>query len=364
MITCAVLGVRALLDHRRLAGLMALTVAISLAAFLILRGYQAGLAKRYIHLSSAHLLVEKSGSIGEFTGSRIPAQVGAQLLALGASQAVPEIYSVVGLTPDDAVLLRGISLEKYTDYESFRILSGRPLQPGDPPRLVMIGVRLAEERGLNPGDILPIRGRDFQVTGIFDIGGFADFQAWISLEDAQQLMGWGSDVSVFIIPAGEKLKQGDELDGGLSVIRKGETGINLVAECRPLFDLLELVTLALGAAAAVSLANVLGRLVWLHRRDLAILLSLGFGRPALSAYLLAQGSAIGAAGFLSGCAAAFVLGALTQIRTAGISIQAVFDWNVLGGSLVFALVLTLTGCLLPVVWLAKTNLVELLRSES
>jgi ABC-type lipoprotein release transport system permease subunit len=364
MLTAAGLGLRALLLHRRLAAMMALTIAISLASFLILRGYQTGLTQRYTNLSAAYLLVEQSGSLGEFYGSRIPVSVGAQLLAQGASLAVPEIHTVVGLSPQDAVLLRGIALDRYAELEPFRITTGRPLQPGDPPRLAMIGTRLAAERGAAPGGTIQIRGRDFQVAGVFEIGTYADYEAWIALADAQTLMGWGSDVSLFVIPAGEKLKAGTELPGGLSVVRKGESGANLVSEWSPFFDLFGLVATALGIAAAVTLANVLGRMVWLHRRDLAILLSLGFGRPALIGYLLIQGLAIGLLGFVTGCAAAGGISALTRVQTAGISIQAVIDTAGLAWSLVFTLVLTLAGSILPVFWFGKTNLAALLRADT
>jgi ABC-type lipoprotein release transport system permease subunit len=364
MLTIAGLGLRALMVHRRLVVMMSLTVAISLAAFLILHGYRMGLIQRYSNLSPAFLLVEQSGSMAEFYGSRIPADVGRQLLDRGASRAIPEIHSIVGTTPQNAVLLRGVSLEEYAELESFRMVSGRPLQPGDLPRRAMIGVKLAEERGAGPGETIQIRGRDFLVSGVFAIGSYADFEAWIALEDAQALMGWGTDVSVFVIPAGEALRAGDELPGGLSVVQKGESGANLIYEWQPLFDLLDLVTAALGAAAAVTLANVLGRLVWLNRRDMAILLSLGFSRPTLAGYLLVQGSAIGVFGYLTGCAAALGLSAATKIQTAAISIQAVFDADVLANSLLFTLSITLAGSILPVFWFIKTNLAALLRADT
>lgn len=363
MITAAGLGLRALLAHRRLAGLMALTVSVALAAFLVLRGYQAGLTARYAGLSAAYLLVQRAGSMGEFYGSRVPAGLGADLLAGGASLAVPEIHSVVGLSPQDAVLLRGVDLARYTRVESFRLLSGRPLQPGDPPRLAMIGLRLAETRGAAPGGVIQIRGRDFQVAGVFEIGTYADYEAWVALSDAQELMGWRDEVSLFVIPAGETLRAGDELPDGLAVVPKGDSGTNLVREYTPLFDLLGLVAYALGGAAAVTLANVLSRLAWLNRRDLAILLSLGFDRPALGAYLLVQGAAVGLLGLLGACAAAFALSALTRVQTAGISVQAVYTPDVFAWSLLLTLLLVLAGCALPVIWLAKSNLAALLRAD-
>jgi ABC-type lipoprotein release transport system permease subunit len=277
---------------------------------------------------------------------------------------IPEIHTVVGLSPRDAVLLRGVSLDQYLEVESIKIIAGRPLQPGDPPRLALIGSRLAEERGAGPGGAIQIRGRDFQVAGVFEMGTYADYEAWVSLAGAQDLMGWANEVSVFIIPAGETLNPGDELPGGLSVVRKGETGVNLVKEWQPLFDLLGLVASALGAAAAVTLANILWRLAWLRRRDLAILLSLGFGRPALCVYLLTQAASVGCLGFLFGTGAAYLLSAVTSVRTAGISIQAVYDASVLAWSLVFILLISLAGSVLPLIWLARANLAELLRADT
>ena len=88
----------------------------------------------------------------------------------------------------------------------------------------MIGARLAEERQLLPGDMIPVRGRDFQVVGIFDVNTYASNEVWISLEDAQALLGWGTDVSVYVIPNGETYQEGDTLPGGISVVEKETAG--------------------------------------------------------------------------------------------------------------------------------------------
>ena len=131
------------------------------------------------------------------------------------------------------------------------------------------------------------------------------------------LMGWGSDVSVYIIPANEKFKAGDSLPGGVSIVQKGESGRDLVSEWQPLFNLLRMITATLGVAVAIALINILWRLAWLRRRELAILQSIGFGQFSLLWYLLTQGLGIASIGFCLGVLEAIVVGALIPLRTAG-----------------------------------------------
>jgi ABC-type lipoprotein release transport system permease subunit len=357
------LGLRELWNHARLTMIMALAAGIPIMSYFALEAYQAGLASRYEGDFGDFLIVQLSGSMGEFFGSRLPATVGDELQAAHASLVVPEIHTVVGTTAEKAILLRGIPLEAYTQVEEYKMTAGRPLLPGDPPRLTMIGTRLAEARDLMPGDFLSIRGRDFQVVGIFDVATYAANEAWISLEDVQALLGWGSDVSVYVIPDGEIYREGDQLPGGISIVRKGESGATLLAEWQPLFHLLTLVAGALGVAAAVALASILWRLAWLQKREMAILRSIGFGKGSLAAYLFVQGGAITLLGFLLGGLGAWSLGKLMEIDTAGISIQAVFDIKVVMVSLVFAVCITVAGTSVPAWWLNRLNLAVLLRSE-
>jgi len=342
---------------------LSLAVAVPLMSYLILQAYHAGLVLRYTLGSSNYLVVQASGSLGEFYGSRLTAQVGEDLWARGASLVVPEIHTVVGTIGGDATLLRGIDLELFSQVEEYHMAAGRPLLPGDASRLAMVGARLAESRHLLPGDTLSIRGRDFRIIGIFEVGTYASNEAWISLQDAQALLGWRTDVSVYVIPDGESLHEGDMLPEGISVVKKGTSGASLLAEWEPVFRLVKIVTAALGVAAITALASILWRLAWLQRRELAIFRSLGFGKASLAAYLLIQGSAITLLGFLWGGLAAFGLGQLTEIGTAGISIQAVFNIEVILASLTFAVGITLAGTAVPVWWLNRLNLSVLLRSE-
>jgi ABC-type lipoprotein release transport system permease subunit len=285
------------------------------------------------------------------------------LINHGASWVAGEIHTVTGTTPDDAILLRGVELENYSKIEDFQIIDGRALQAGDSPRLALVGVKLAEQRKAFSGNTIQIRGRDFLVAGVFENGTYADYEAWISLQDAQTLLGWGSDVSVYVFPAGGILKVGDSFPGGVSIVQKGESGQYLLSEWRPFFKLFKMITNTLAFAVAIALTNILWRMAWLKRRELAILQSLGFGKLSLLWYLFVQGLGITLIGFCLGVAEALIVGALLPLRTSGISIEAVFDLNVILSSLGFAGLITLFGAGLPAYWFSQQNLVKLMRAE-
>jgi len=78
---------------------------------------------------------------------------------------------------------------------------------------------------------------------------------------------------------------------------------------------------------------------------------------------LVQAATISGLGFLIGLLGALLLGSITQITAAGISIQAIFDSKVILSSMVFTIGIAVAGSSLPAWWLNRFNLVELLRFE-
>jgi putative ABC transport system permease protein len=357
------LGLHDLFNHRRLALVMSLSIAIALGMLAILEVYRTGLADKYTELTPNLLLVHESQSLGEFYGSRLASQVGEMLSGIGVSMVIPEIHALAGTSAKNAILLRGIDLEQYTRLEPFSILSGRSLQPGDPSRLAMIGWRLARSRNLNVGEVISLRGRDFNIVGIFQNSTYMDNQAWISLADAQALLGWGQDVSVFIIPDEGILHEGEALPGGLSVTRKGESLQFIAAQFQPMIDLLRVVVAALGIATALALTNVLWRLAWLRRGEMAILRTTGFPTFSVVGYLLAQAGGITLLGVLAG--GLFTLVFITSVKLAVPSFTIVprLQAQTALSSLGWIGLLMLAGSLLPAWWLSHLNLAQLLHSE-
>lgn len=357
------LGFKELIERGRAVFSMGLTISLPISIFLVINAYQNGLETQFSKLHNNFLLAQEAGSMGELYGSRLPAELRDELLRTGSSQVAAELHTVTGTSPENAVLLRGIELENYAGIEEFQITEGRQLQTGDLPRTAMVGIKLAEKRNAYSNDKLEIRGRDFLVIGVFTNGTYADYEAWISIKDAQDLLGWGTDVSTFVIPAGEILKAGDSLPGGVAIVKKGESGEDLVKEWRPFFNLFGVIAYTLGVAVAMALASMLWRLAWLRRRELAILQSIGFGKLSLFWYLFVQGLGITTIGFALGITEAMVVSRLIPLQATGISTNAVFDLFVILSSLGFAGLITLAGSGIPAYWFSRQNLVKLMKVE-
>jgi hypothetical protein len=358
------IGLAELIHRWRETVLMAAIIAISILGVLLLGAYQRGLEDRYAHTSDSYLVVQQSGSIGEMQGSRLPAGTAEQLTARGASLVVPQLHTIIGTSPENSVLIRGIPLETYAQVESFRIIAGRPLNTGDAPRHAMVGAALAESKNTGPGSTIMLRGRPFTVIGIFSVGTYADFEAWIPLPEAQRLLGWDNEVSVFIIPSGESLHAGDTLPGGISIVPRGQAAVSVFAEWQPLFQLLGLVASVLALAAAIALANMLWRLAWLRRRQFAILGSLGYGRLELTIYLLAQSAGITFLAYALGLSTALIFTSIGQIQGPGLTLKPVVSPSGAVLGLVIAAVIALGASTIPAWWLSKYNLLELLRADT
>lgn len=345
-----------------IAGAVAL-IATPLAGFLLLHGFARGIDVDFAVEPTGDLIVQESNSVGEVTGSRIAASIEADLLAAGVPFAIPEIHSVAGSTAENAVLVRGIDLERYRSVTRFEIEQGRALQGGDPPERVLIGTDLAAKRGVAAGDPIVLRGRTHEVVGVFSVGTYVDNEAWLSLEGARRLLGWDTeDVSVFIVPDDGAIAEGDVLPGPLSVARRGDF-VDIADEWDPIFGLADFANLALAAAAAIILAVILWRLAWLRRRELAVLRAIGLGRIVPLAYLAIEGVIVAALGLAGGIAGSRFLGAVVRIDAFGLTARAVFD----GGGIVRAAVLTAAIMAIAVgfagIRAIRTTPVEFLRGD-
>jgi ABC-type antimicrobial peptide transport system permease subunit len=285
------------------------------------------------------------------------------LLAIGLSRVIPEVHTVVGTSSENAMLLRGVDLGQYRELDPFTMIAGEALAIGSPRRAAMIGTRLAQRFAVGTGQALRIRGRDFHVIGIFETGTYADNEAWTSIEDAQAVLGWGSDVSVFVVPGEGPLQEGDSLPGGISVARRGESGRLLNLHLSPLIDLFAVIAQALGIASALALGNVLWRLAWIRRRELAILRSVGFQDWALVGYLLVQAAVITALGILFGALGTLALGPVLNVTGAGLTMEPEFDLRTIALGLTAAGAVMAGGTILPALWVGRMNLARLLRVE-
>ena len=357
------LALRDLSVHGSHAIALGSVFAIAVAGFVMLNSYRQSLERDYRPGRSDLLVIQESQSFGEFYGSRLSPGVMAALENLEIREGVAEIHSIVGTNLQDAVLIKGVDLEHYPALDPFEVLGGRALVPGDSPRSVMLGRRLAVRLDAAPGDVVRLRGRSFGVVGIFETGSYSENEAWVPLAGAQDLLGWGEDVSLYVVPDDGRLSPGQELAPGVTVARRGELWSTFPRQWEGLMALIKTVTQAIGVAAALSLAAMLWRLAGRRQWQFAVLRSLGFGRRILAGYLIAQGGAVAFAGGAAGALAALALLEWVRPTLAGVSLRPQATAETVLSTAVWLVFLTALSVVAPVWVLGRRTVAELIAAE-
>jgi ABC-type lipoprotein release transport system permease subunit len=208
-----------------------------------------------------------------------------------------------------------------------------------------------------------LRGRQFQVVGIFKTGTYVDNEAWVSLQDAQDLLGYGRDVSIFIIPDEGIYHAGDDVVNGINVVERGMGPMNTSAEFKPMLNIIEVIDRTLGVAALLTLVSLLFRTAWLRRRELAILRCIGYRHSAGVVYLLCQALTLAWCGVILGLAGASLLFSFMKTDIIGVTLHPLLTMRISLETLGYSTAIGVLGAIIPATWYGRMNPVDLLRSE-
>ena len=344
----------------RLMLALGLMVALTVMMVMLLDGYIRSVDVRF-QSAQPRLVVQEANTVGEFAGSRIPVSVADQLRARGASDPIAEIHAVTGSSGSDAVLIAGVEPNRYRKLDPYRLLSGRHLRSDESERTAIVGELLAERRNLGTGDVIRLRARDFRVVGVFELGTYLDDAAIVPLADAQALLGWGDDVSLYVMDLGEALAADDTLPSGLVVAGRGD--VALVDEWGPLLDLMTASVRLLAVGATAVLAVALWRLAWLHRLDLGVLRLLGFPRRFLAAFLCTQAVILVVASTAAGATAAWFIAPSLGRTTLAVTIVPVVDGSVLVRAAAAAATVLVVAVSIPLMSLQRHGVLDLVQRD-
>jgi len=355
----------ALKDLRRqwgLAVILALLFGVTFSSYLTLITYQQSESQAYAGVDKDWLVVGSSTGLGEIYGSRIKPEVAERLKSLGYSQAIPEVREIVGTSVNTMIMVRGMSLDNYAAVTPFKLISGRALEPGDASRVAMVGETIASSKDLKTGSTVVLRGREFEVVGVFETGALEDNQVWISLADAQSLLNYGTDVSIYFVPAGGKLQVGDNVEEGVSVSQKGESSRLHDRTLQSFFKFMGMVAFLGGMATVITLINLLWRLAYLHRREFGIMKSLGFRLNAFLLYFGTQSGIILITGLILGLAVAFGVLFVRVKKLSVFGFGMAFSWNINSFWIMLGITLGVfaVGVITPLVSIQRTRIPDLL----
>ena len=360
MAAIAALALRDLARRWRMMLALGLMVALTVLMVTLLDGYTRSIDVRF-RSAQAHLVVQQDSTVGEFAGSRIPVAVADDLRAAGVTDVVAEVHAVTGTAGTNAMLISGVDPERYRDLDPYRLASGRHLRSGEAQRTAIVGVLLADRFGLGTGDTIAIRGRDFAIVGVYELGNYLDDAAVVPIADAQALLGWGTDVSLFVIPTDGPYTAGQALPGGLAVAQRGD--VALVDEWQPLISLLTTSVRLLAVGAVAVLAVALWRLAWMHRIDLGLLRLMGFPRRALVVFLGVQAFALVAVSALLGVVAAVAIAPGMARTTLAVTTGPVIDTTVLTRAVFDAMLVVTVAVSVPLIAVARRGVGTLVRRD-
>ncbi len=298
----------------------------------------------------------------------------------GASLASAELFVIINLPKrssgtDANVPLRGVQSAAFQVRDRFKIIQGRPFEPGKSE--VIVGAGAAQEfLGLNVGDKVRVGRDQWPVVGIFSAGGgTAESEIWTDATVLQGAYHRGTSFqSVYarltspgaFQPFKDSLTSDPRLN--VQVLRQSEYYTEQSRVLTTLITVLGTFIAVLMAIGAIFGAlNTMYNSVSARTREIATLRALGFGSGAVVVSVMLESLAVALVGGLLGAAAAYL--ACNGFHTSTVNWQSfsqvTFAFAVtpelLVQGIVWATVIGLIGGLLPAIRAARLPIAAALR---
>jgi lipoprotein-releasing system permease protein len=311
-------------------GVMALMVALGL-----MTGLQREIRQRILG-ATAHLSIFRSGqdSMDEYesvaakvrTLPRIegaaPVVYGKALISSSASSA---LATVKGVLPEAEKTVTELSRQVH-DGTLDVLVAG---EEGTVP-LILLGQDLANGLGVSAGDVITVtspQGRlspmgmiprltKFRVAGTVQSGLYEFDSAWcyIALPEAQRLFGQVGRATLVEVRVDDMYQVSDRADEVLKALGHGYVSTDWIQMNRSLFSALWLEKVAIGITiglivmvAALNIVATLILMVMEKHKDIAILVSMGASRGAITRIFMLEGTVIGLVGTATGSVLGYVL---------------------------------------------------------
>ena len=387
-----------------ISGISVLGVAVGVMALMIALGLMTGLQadiRSRILGATAHLSIFDGapGGIEDYrtiveTVRRVPRVLGAAPAfyakgLISSAQGSAQLATLKGILPEQEKTVTDLASQVVDGSLSALEASGSGLPP------ILLGRDLASNLGVGPGDVVTVtspQGRlspvgllprvaKLRVAGTVRSGLYEFDSAWayLGLAVAQRLFGDGDRVSLVEVRVDDLYAVKQVAPAILERLGEGFSGTDWIQMNQSLFSALWLEKTAIGITiglivmvAALNIVATLILMVMEKHKNIAILVSMGASRGAVTRIFVLQGTLIGAAGTLTGSllgwGACRVLDAYKLIRVPQDIYQVAYvPFTLLPGDMTLVIVGALLTCFLatihPARGAARLDPAEALRYE-
>jgi putative ABC transport system permease protein len=379
-------NIRSLMVRRTTSLMTALGIALVVMVVVILLSFVSGL-RQSLELAGepGHWIVLSRGTVSEGE-SYIPREQSDILrtrpeIATDASGAA--LFSAEMVVPFNAAVnrpanqfrpasLRGVSPIAYQMRRGLKLIAGRWPEPGRDE--MAIGQKQAARfPELGVGTTFKYGRRTWTIVGIFaDRGSALESEFWTDIDvlqqDARFENGYSSFHAVLKPGTEETFRNALTEDGRLTVdaISEKDFFADQAKVADRLRGLVLIVGLIVGTGAAFGGMNTMYAAVARRTREVGVLRTLGFGRGSVLTSFLIESVILAVAGGVVGDLLAIVLGFAAGLNHRLMSVGAVvfssaFSWNALAGGIIAALLIGITGGLMPAWRASRLPIVESLR---
>ncbi len=333
----------------------ALGIAVGVATIVALLSFTQGLketAAGFVHLGGSDLGIFQA-NVSDPTASALPQSMVARLATLPAvAHATPLLLLVEGVRADPAAIVFGAEPGGFFT-RSLVLTAGR--RPASGARQALVGERLAAQLHLSPGATVRIKGRAYQVAGIYHSGVlFEDSGAVLELGQAQQLAGRGGEVTDVVV----ELAAGTRAQRAAANIERAFPGTQAISDPQQALRaganstliskaILVIVVIAL-IVGAISVANTMAMSIMERQGELGLLSTVGWSPVRVAGLIFGEGVAVSMLGAAAGLALGVIGGGLL-VSALGVSTYvspSVTAWG-LGRGLLVGVAIGVLGGIYP-----------------
>jgi len=334
-------------------------------AALILRGGSDAELNSAFDRDSTDLIKEEPGIAAAADGKPLAS---AELMVIAELVRKDDVRNGANIT------LRGVEPAGFALRPQLKIVAGRNFTPGLRELIVGQGV-LKQFQGAQIGDVVRMRGSQWQVVGVFASGDAHDSEMWADINVARSTFGRTGSSSVLAAldgPGGlERLKSAVAAEPRLTldVLREQDYFSGQTKQFRQTIGFLAGIVTAIMALGAVFAAlNSTYAAVAARGKEIATLRAIGFGGFPVVVSVMIEALLLSLAGAVLGAITAYLLFNNLSVSTLGQNFtQVVFDFKVtpqlVARGLVIAVVIGMVGGLLPALRAARLPVTTMLREQ-